>query len=59
MKQQFTINTGIRLDADTADILRQLAGPRGGSKLIRGLLRAEAARRAILQDSDKRRVLTA
>ena len=50
---KMTVNTGIRLDADTTLTLRQLAGPRGGSKLIRSLIRAEAARRAIM-DGNKR-----
>ena len=57
--EKATVLQGIRLTPADYVLLRQLAGPRGGSRLVRGLLRAEAARRAILQDSDKRRVLTA
>ena len=48
MKPRCTVNTGIRLDPETIATLKKLAGPRGGSKLIRGLIRAEAARRMIL-----------
>ncbi len=43
-----TFLTGVRLTPNDADLLRQLGGPRGGSKLIRSLIRAEAARRAIM-----------
>ncbi len=44
-----TYLTGVRLTPNDADLLKRLAGPRGGSKLIRSLIRAEAARRAIME----------
>ena len=48
MKIKCSVNTGIRLDPVTFETLRQLAGPRGGSKLVRALIRSEAARRQIM-----------
>lgn len=48
MTERITVIQGVRLTPSDAETLRVLAGPRGGSKLIRQLIRAEAARRQII-----------
>lgn len=60
--EKASILQGVRLTPSDLATLRQLAGPRGGSQLIRDLIRAEAARRALLaggRGPDKRPALTA
>lgn len=45
--ERVTVLQGIRLTPSDLAILRALAGPRGNSKLIRGLIRTEAQRRGL------------
>lgn len=53
--EKVTVLQGIRLTPSDLATLRVLAGPRGNSKLIRRLIRAEAARRAILEEREGKR----
>jgi len=56
-QEKSTVLQGIRLTPGDLATLRMLGGPRGGSKLIRELIRAEKARREIMSEKKERRTL--
>ena len=51
--EKATVLHSVRLTPSDLMTLRKLAGPRGGSKLVRALIRAEAARRDIFAGKDR------